>query len=131
MARAGRPGLRITGGAKAPAAPGSPARKRMLPERSRTTLSGMPSPLKSARNGVSRQTDAAAGRRRLEGAVTLAQQHADRAVVVADGDQVGPAVAVDVRHDGLDRRLGRWRRSAGCAKEPSPLFSRTLTLLPP
>ncbi len=44
------------------------------------------------------------GRHRLEGAVTLAQQHPDRAVVVADGDQVGPAVAVDVGHDGLDRR---------------------------
>ena len=27
MARAGRPGLRITGGAKAPAAPGSPCAK--------------------------------------------------------------------------------------------------------
>ena len=53
MSRAGRPGLRITGGAKASVAPASPLRKRMLPERSRTTLSGMPSPFKSARNGVS------------------------------------------------------------------------------
>ena len=131
MARAGRPGLRITGGAKVSAAPGSPARKRMLPDRSRTTLSGMPSPLKSARNGVSRQTDAAAGRRRLEGAVTLAQQHPGRAVVVADGDQVGPAVAVDVGHDGLDRRLVGGEGLLACRKEPSPLFSRTLTLLPP
>ena len=99
----GPPGVEDLGGAKVPAAPGSPARKRMLPDRSRTTLSGMPSPLKSASNGVSVSTDAA-GRHRLEGAVTFAQEHPDRAVVVADGDQVGPAVAVDIGHDGLDRR---------------------------
>ena len=77
------------------------------------------------------QPDAAAGRGRLEGAITLAQQHADRAIVVVDGDEVGPAVAVDVRHDAFGPATRRWRRSAGSTKEPSPLFNRTLTLLPP
>ena len=64
-------------------------------------MSAMPSPLKSARNGVSRKAHAAARRRRLERAVALAQKHPDRAVVIADGDQVGQAVAIDVGHDGL------------------------------
>ena len=53
IARAGRPGLRTTGGAKVPAAPAIPARKRMSPDRSSTTLSAIPLPVKSARNGVS------------------------------------------------------------------------------
>ena len=47
----------------------------------------MPSPFKSARKRRIAQADAAAGRRRLERAVTLAQEHADRAVVVAEGQR--------------------------------------------
>ena len=75
MARAGSPGLRITGGANVSAAPGKPARKRMLPDRSRTTVSAIPSPVKSARNGVS-LTPTPPDCDRLEAAVALAQEHA-------------------------------------------------------
>ena len=105
MARAGRPGLRITGGAKESLAPPSPARKRMLPERSRTTLSTMPLPVRSARNGVLLIPTAMAAEAGSKAVGTRIQEDADRAVVVAHGHQVGQAVAVDVRHHGLDRLL--------------------------
>ena len=51
---AGRPGLRITGGAKVPVGAGETRRERgCCPSDRGRSLSGMPSPFKSARNGVS------------------------------------------------------------------------------
>ncbi len=103
MARAGSTRIKDNGRGEGIGCAGQARRKRILPERSSTTLSGMPSPLKSARNGVSGHRRRR-GQGRLKVAVTAPQEHTDRAVVVAHDDQVGPAVAVDVGDDRLDRR---------------------------
>ena len=74
-----------------------------LPNRSKTTVSGMPSPLKSPRNGVSvRPTPPAATGSKVPSPLPRSTpvQH----LVVADGDQVEPAVTVDIGNDSLDRR---------------------------
>ena len=92
-------------------------------------MSAMPSPLKSPERRIV-QAHAAARRGRLECAVALAQEHADRAVVIVDRRQVGQAVAVEVANQGLRSVLARWPRSAG-AKRAAALVQRTLTLLPP
>ena len=48
-------------------------------------------------------TNSAGGGNRLKSAVAFTQEHAGRTVEVTDGYKVGPAVFVDVRHDGSDR----------------------------
>ena len=102
------------------------ARSRLLPPSSATTRSGLPSPLTSAtatERGSSRWRRSAG----LEGAVAVAQQHAHVAADVVGDDEVGLAVAVDVRH-----RHGRGFEPAakvsGAWKVPSPLPSSTLTV---
>ena len=69
----------------------------------------MPSPLTSAgRDGV-RPPPTAKVCRRLEGAVAVAQQHAHRVAAEVGDDQVGPAVAVEVR-----RPPPKWGRGRRC-----------------
>src|SRR5690348_2204422 len=63
---ADRPGLRITGDSNELAAPGSPLRKRMAPALLRTTLSGIPSPVRSARKGVFRWIAAVIGEAKVK-----------------------------------------------------------------
>ena len=64
----------------------------------------------------------------LERAVAVAQQHADLVAAVVGGDDVGDAVAVQIRHGHRDRAAPVANVSF-VWNEPSALPSSTLTLL--
>ena len=70
----------------------------MLSPRLAVTMSGMPSPLKSADSQRVRVEADGYDFLRLERAVAVAQQHAHGVVHSIGDDEVGLAVAVDVHH---------------------------------
>ena len=102
----------------------------MLPERSRTTLSGMPSPVRSARNGVLRKGTPVMGDEVVKVPSPLPSSTLTRVVAVG-GDEVGLAVAVEVRHGHRADRQSRLAKVCCGWKVPSPLPSSTLTVLSP
>ena len=94
-----------------------------------TTRSSLPSPLRSATATEAGPLPAGKVRRGLEGAVAVAQQHAHVVAAVVGGDDVGDAVAVEVRHLHFVRSLRRPDTICGGPKVPSPWFRSTLTSL--
>ena len=78
-----------------------------------------------------RRTSHGKGACRLEVPLAVAKQHRHRVIAVVGGDDVGPAIAVDIRHRHRMGFIAHGKGLGATGRLPSPLPSNTDTVLSP